>query len=1459
MMASNGFILGFNSPSAVCAANNQVLCGVGGGVVIRRGSDSAQWVPGDGKYPIGKLAYSPALRLLCVTEVRLNVTLHAFRYPEYNRVHKVENFARVDVEDMLFSPNGQVLAVLTCMPSVCVSLFSVQRGRSFEKCASVDLTDKFWRRLVFSPQRADCLAVLESREVAVVSHLSLPGSVPSILTLGSPDHELHSFSWGACGVLCGAAQGKVVLFDELKMEVREYLTCPTKAAVTSILHTKTLLLIGTEDGALFGYGGNEKDLRLLLDVKYRVERLLLSETGGEVVIVSKVDINKLDLSTTQPTPIRVRSTSNTVKILTLGGLVVLVCSDGTLVRYDGTNNTVTRFAVQLNDKALDACTIGSYLVVAYQSGCARSFTMNADVTLVSHTKLGDAPLSLCTSDDASFVTVSDGNVIHLITVENGSLFPQGSVDTFTSSVMVLRWITGEERSVLAVCSNGEVHLLRCFDSDGVEPATMIVDTVWRLDYPVHDLLPLYFDDDVVNILVHSLDKDTKVYVLERRRERDAKPLRPLFLMRDHESGGTVLQRFGATCVISGGGDGKVIVRDVSHYLLKLTPIPPSKEKRRPQYEFPVRPMGKGGVTSLCVWNDGGGFVCGGGDTVVHLIPSGDTVQYSWTEPMWCEENLSGSLGAVTSSVDEVGVVAEQSRSNVMSALAELRLEIDKLLIERSSAVHVEDFLLPDQREVFRSDCDSAIQQAKEDDYYQLLLNEFTQHTIRRECWDTMEVPRSKIVSLNTPSLEVHNFHRRKADPEAESLLKKMRFMRMMQIKDGSSFTFSSLVKRTPSAPQFSRSDMSIADDTLTLLYDALDVYTSSRAVIQMVLLGGRISAVKVAFNARFDSLRERKNRELRRIEERNDRCKRIMRQLGESFTLADVLFTPLFDKEEDPTTVFEVFDSELDPELLKLAKQENDAAYVISPSDEAALKTWMDGLEKDAEVLAVKVPLPAFADETSEQYVVPDERTEEQVKAYDEYEKELAEQTAYYNERKDALREEMVGLLKASVVAAGKVDEEISALRKQRMEVSQSVDELESHQVNALRRLLLQSTIRTELLCLIREKIELQNRLNHLQSLEAYRRKLLVTEESKLQQSIDAEKALAAEMRASPPFNDNEWGDRLYRRFTRWRTKYEEGVAKVPVVEQPDTVPVALWERFCDCCLTIVKAKDTIARIAATIPSFSDALAEAEAEVVRVHENLEQKEAAEEACRQGVTRRILDVQNLYCLRQGQVQDEDAVVNADFLNFSFRWAKDILKYNDLIFSSFDELRRLMGKISQQRQAMKLCSWETERLQYCVGTLEMELRQLHTLRVTRQMQESIHTGAGATREDEVDKLNRRMEYVRCVMSKKVEERNRVITRLKMQIHDRNIENTLLDNQVRQVRSIVDDKKVVWGMLGEHNNEETRLHERMRELYENSELEELARCQQEELVRLKREIDRLRERTFPSFAVVSKKTVK
>lgn len=82
--------------------------------------------------------------------------------------------------------------------------------------------------------------------------------------------------------------------------------------------------------------------------------------------------------------------------------------------------------------------------------------------------------------------------------------------------------------------------------------------------------------------------------------------------------------------------------------------------------------------------------------------------------------------------------------------------------------------------------------------------------------------------------------------------------------------------------------------------------------------------------------------------------------------------------------------------------------------------------------------------------------------------------------------------------------------------------------------------------------------------------------------------------------------------------------------------------------------------------------------------------------------------------------------------------------------------------------------------------------------------------------------------------------------------------MQHECQQLRSTLDDAKRVKQLVDAHSSDLHSVTSRAKELYVTSELEETARVQQETLIQLKHEVDRLRERTFPSFAVVSKQNM-
>jgi hypothetical protein len=199
----------------------------------------------------------------------------------------------------------------------------------------------------------------------------------------------------------------------------------------------------------------------------------------------------------------------------------------------------------------------------------------------------------------------------------------------------------------------------------------------------------------------------------------------------------------------------------------------------------------------------------------------------------------------------------------------------------------------------------------------------------------------------------------------------------------------------------------------------------------------------------------------------------------------------------------------------------------------------------------------------------------------------------------------------------------------------------------------------------------------------------------------------------------------------------------------------------------------------------------------------------------------------------------------------------MKLNDAIRERGNSKVAFMKEMLEKRAELRYVEWEVEKYQYQCQTLELECRHLHTLRVTKQMQEFIHGGGEGYNERERSKLASKIEHVRATMNGKIEEKKTVMAKVKRMTKERELENHLLLEQVSEANSLVDSRRSVRDLQSSELEKE-RHNRLMRDMRVTRKLEDVAKAQQEEMGALRKEIDRLRERTFPSFAVVSKRVI-
>lgn len=226
-------------------------------------------------------------------------------------------------------------------------------------------------------------------------------------------------------------------------------------------------------------------------------------------------------------------------------------------------------------------------------------------------------------------------------------------------------------------------------------------------------------------------------------------------------------------------------------------------------------------------------------------------------------------------------------------------------------------------------------------------------------------------------------------------------------------------------------------------------------------------------------------------------------------------------------------------------------------------------------------------------------------------------------------------------------------------------------------------------------------------------------------------------------------------------------------------------------------------------------------------------------------------------RQDQVELERGAVATDFGDAVLIPVQRIHDVNARIRAAGMEKVEILKEMQEFRKGIRVLEWKNEVLDYRCGSLELEYRHLHTMRVTRAMQEFLKGGGEDPQLAERARLMRKLALVRSAYEEKVQERKRALARIQRAASGMAGENVTLERSTAEVDQEVRAREETVALQTAEGSRD-RATQAMRELRASCQLEDVARSQQDQIVALRTRIDRLREQTFPSFAVVAKRVV-
>lgn len=238
-----------------------------------------------------------------------------------------------------------------------------------------------------------------------------------------------------------------------------------------------------------------------------------------------------------------------------------------------------------------------------------------------------------------------------------------------------------------------------------------------------------------------------------------------------------------------------------------------------------------------------------------------------------------------------------------------------------------------------------------------------------------------------------------------------------------------------------------------------------------------------------------------------------------------------------------------------------------------------------------------------------------------------------------------------------------------------------------------------------------------------------------------------------------------------------------------------------------------------------------------------------------------DLEVLVCLRQGQDEiDKDAIVT-DYSDAMLIPTSVLAKFNTRIKEIGRDKIGVLSKIKTFRRKINLVDWEERHLSLESAHYEEYFTDLQLFRVTRELQHLLREGTDAEQvKERLEKVTKKKDFVQKDAELKFAKMKRAKEQIRKQLSERNEEIDSLERKIRELRSQVMARKTVKQSRDDARGGSGDMLEasgkKMKKIVARKELVDTARAQAEEIDFLRQELDKIRQKTFPSFIRAVKK---
>lgn len=330
------------------------------------------------------------------------------------------------------------------------------------------------------------------------------------------------------------------------------------------------------------------------------------------------------------------------------------------------------------------------------------------------------------------------------------------------------------------------------------------------------------------------------------------------------------------------------------------------------------------------------------------------------------------------------------------------------------------------------------------------------------------------------------------------------------------------------------------------------------------------------------------------------------------------------------------------------------------------------------------------------------------------------------------------------------------------------------------------------------------------------------------------------------------------------------------MADAPDGVTEANFNRMLELRGEKIEAEAEVQQGATRLQEMSGLLAHLQKELEEANNEVSRQQMELQEHRQLMDREQLDIEILFKLKQGQVEVPQAAVVTDYSDAIVIEKEVIECRNRRLLELGKEKINTLDTIKEFRKKLNFLQWEHKMLALQTLDLEERTKDVHMLRVTKDLQMLLKGGEEGRNKADQDLLERKLEHLNTTTEQKEQALKKQGSISSHALKLRKNENTMLETKLRELQQNVIQREHIrrlrapqgGGAGATHRSGERpkiiggggRIEENeavvraaqtnFKEVRVRQTLVEAAKKHSEQIVLLRKELDRLRQKTFPSF---------